>query len=93
MKKRPEFSKKVIRVVSGIKKGETLSYKEVAQRAGRPKAHRAVGNILNRYYKECLQAGKETIPCHRVIRSSGEIGNYVRGKKEKRRLLEKEKAG
>ncbi len=93
MKKRSEFSTKAIKVVLGIRKGETLSYKEVARRAGQPKAHRAVGNILNRYYKECIRAGKKTIPCHRVIRSDGTLGGSARGEEEKRRLLQKEKAG
>ena len=49
-----KFSSKVIWVVSRIKKGETLTYKEVARRAGSEKAARAVGNILNRHYRNCV---------------------------------------
>jgi O-6-methylguanine DNA methyltransferase len=86
------FSEKIIRVVSKIPKGQTLTYKDVATRAGHLKAARAVGNVLNRYYKDCASNKKPTIPCHRVIRSDGQIGGYAKGEKEKRRLLKKEKA-
>lgn len=85
------FSSKVIKIVSGIRKGETMAYKEVARRAGNSGAARAVGNILNTYYKHCAEAGRRKIPCHRVIRSDGKIGGYAKGEKEKRRLLNKEK--
>ncbi|MCX6762993.1 MAG: MGMT family protein [Candidatus Moranbacteria bacterium] len=88
----PTFSKKVIRIVAKIPKGKTLAYKQVATRAGNPEAARAVGNILNRYYSECVKNKKLTIPCHRVIRSDGQIGGYAKGEKEKRELLQKEKA-
>lgn len=88
----PTFAKKVIRIVAKISKGKTLAYKQVATRAGNPEAARAVGNILNRYYSECVKNKKLTIPCHRVIRSDGRLGGYAKGEKEKRRLLQKEKA-
>ena len=93
MKKKSEFSKKVIKVVSGIRRGNILSYKEVARRAGNPKAARAVGNILNGYFLECKKLDRKTIPCHRVIRSDRKLGGYAGGEKEKRKLLQKEKAG
>ncbi|HLM84172.1 MAG TPA: MGMT family protein [Candidatus Bathyarchaeia archaeon] len=86
------FSGKVIKIVSKIPKGKTLTYKQVAKRAGNEKAARAVGNILNKYYKDCVRRGAKTISCHRVVRSDGKIGGYVKGEKEKRRLLKKEKA-
>jgi O-6-methylguanine DNA methyltransferase len=86
------FSRKVIEIVSRIKKGKTLTYKEVAWRAGNEKAARAVGRILNKYYQNCVDSGKRTIPCHRVIRSDGKIGGYVKGEKTKRKLLRQEKA-
>jgi methylated-DNA-[protein]-cysteine S-methyltransferase len=88
----PSFSQNVIRIVSKIPKGKILTYKDVARRAGNFKAARAVGNILNKYYLECVANKKPTIPCHRVIRSDGNLGGYARGKKEKIRLLKKEKA-
>ena len=70
------FSQKVLGVVKKIKKGEVLTYKEVAHLAGNKRASRAVGNILNK--------NKDlSIPCYRVIRSDGQIGGYNRGKKNK----------
>ncbi len=83
MKKETIFSKKVLRVVEKIKKGRVLSYKKVAQLAGRPKAWRAVGNILH-------SNRNPRIPCHRVIKSNGEIGGYNRGIAKKRELLKRE---
>jgi len=88
--RRANFAEKVIKVVSGIPRGETMTYKEVAKRAGNSRAARAVGNILNRHYRDCIRAGKKTIACYRVVRSDGEIGGYVRGKREKKILLQKE---
>ena len=75
-----EFKEKVNVIVGEIPKGKTLTYKEVARLAGRPKAYRAVGNILNKNYNP-------DIPCHRVIRSDGGIGGYNRGIKKKRDIL------
>ncbi len=79
------FTEKVFEVVSKIPKGKTLTYKEVAKRAGRGTAYRAVGNILNKNYNP-------KIPCHRVVRSDGKIGGYNRGAKIKLEMLKKEKA-
>ncbi len=80
------FSVRVNAVVAKIPKGKTLTYKQVAALAGRPRAFRAVGNILNKNYDP-------TIPCHRVIRSDGKPGGYNRGKDKKIQLLRKEKFG
>jgi O-6-methylguanine DNA methyltransferase len=77
------FKQKVLKVVSKIPRGKVLTYKEVARRAGKPRAYRAVGNILNKNRDP-------KIPCHRVIRSGGKIGGYNRGVKKKITLLEKE---
>jgi len=79
------FREKVLKVVSKIPKGKTLTYKEVARSAGNPRAFRAVGNILNKNYDP-------KIPCHRVIKSDGSLGNYNRGALAKKNLLVKEKA-
>jgi O-6-methylguanine DNA methyltransferase len=77
------FQRKVFEVIKKIPKGRVLTYKEVAKLAGRPKAWRAVGNVLNK--NRDLK-----IPCHRVIRSDGKIGGYNRGIKKKITLLKKE---
>ena len=80
------FAGLVYAVVSGIPRGETLSYKEVAMLAGRPLAARAVGNILNK------NRDFTHIPCHRVVRSDGFSGGYALGAARKKALLKKEKA-
>ncbi len=79
-----DFKDKVRDVVRAIPKGSTLSYQEVAKRAGKPKAARAVANIMaNNFLKD--------VPCHRVIRSDGKAGGYNRGGESvKRRLLQEE---
>lgn len=77
------FSEKVFKVVAKIPYGKTLSYKQVAQKAGRPRAYRAVGNILNKNRDP-------KIPCHRVIRSDGKLGSYNKGIIIKKALLKKE---
>lgn len=82
-KTKSSFSQNVYEIVRKIKPGETLTYKQVAQKAGRPLAFRAVGNILNKNYDK-------SIPCHRVIRSDGKLGGYNRGAKNKRIILKRE---
>jgi len=77
------FQKKVFNVVGKIPKGKTTTYREVAEKIGRPRAWRAVGNILNK--NQDFQ-----IPCHRVIRLDGEIGGYRDGPRKKAYLLKKE---
>ncbi len=81
----PSFKEKVLVIVRKIPKGKVSTYKEVAQKAGNPEAYRAVGNILSKNYNP-------EIPCHRVICSDGKLGGYNRGAKQKKILLEKEKA-
>lgn len=79
------FREKVYFIVSKIPKGTIMTYKKVAEAAGRPNAYRAVGNILNKSAN-----GRTKIPCHRVIRSDGEFGGYNRGVETKRKILNKE---
>lgn len=80
------FKDKVRAVVRGIRKGKTMTYAEVAKRAGNPKAARAVGAIMRSNYDP-------EIPCHRVVRSDGSPSGYNRGGwKAKEMLLKKEKA-
>ncbi len=78
------FTQRVHDVVRCIPEGEVATYREVAERAGSPRAYRAVGSILKKNYDP-------TIPCHRVIRSNGDAGEYNRGRSEKIRRLKEEK--
>lgn len=73
MKKRHlNFSERVYRVVAKIPAGKTMTYKQVATKAGNPFAARAVGTLMSKNYNP-------KIPCHRVVRSDGKIGGYNRG--------------
>ena len=74
------FSDKVRDIVRKIPKGKTMTYKEVAARAGNPKAARAVGAVMRTNYDP-------SIPCHRVIASDGSMGGYNRGGVERKILL------
>ena len=78
------FAEKVYAAVVRIPRGKTLTYKEVAQRAGSPRAYRAVGNILNKNRNPL-------VPCHRVVRSDGAPGGFAWGaQKEDIMMLKRE---
>ena len=80
------FADKVRDVVRKIPKGKSMTYKQVAAKAGNPKAARAVGAIMRTNYDE-------SIPCHRVVRSDGSFGGYNRGgTQRKREMLKREGA-
>ena len=74
---------KIFAIVRKIPKGDVLTYGEVARRAGRPKAARAVGAVLKTNFAP-------RIPCHRVIRSDESLGGYNRGINNKKSILKKE---
>ncbi|MBI1833930.1 MAG: MGMT family protein [Candidatus Andersenbacteria bacterium] len=82
---RDSFRDRVLRIVRGIPKGHVMTYKDVAKAAGSPGAARAVGSVMKSNFDP-------SIPCHRVIRSDGTVGEYNRGRSRKRELLKKEKA-
>lgn len=77
------FAERVREVVKDIPKGKTMTYKEVAARAGNPGASRAVGNIMSRNQDP-------KVPCHRVLRSDGKLGGYNGGIEQKISRLKKE---
>ena len=78
-----EFQKKVWKELLKISKGKTITYKELAKKIGKPKAVRAVASAVGA--NPCAPK----IPCHRVVRSDGELGGYSGkgGVKTKRKLL------
>lgn len=81
------FSDRVRRVVAKIPAGETLSYGEVARRAGNAKAARAVGAVMSKNFDP-------QIPCHRVVGSNGAMRGYNRGGVDaKRSILAREARG
>lgn len=83
MKKQLIFSEKVYAVVSKIPKGKTMTYGQVAAKAGNPRAARAVGMLMSKNYNT-------KIPCHRVVRSDGNMGGYNRGGTERKKEILKE---
>jgi len=76
------FQKRVYKIVKKIPQGKVLTYKELAKLAGSPRAFRAIGNILNK------NRDPKT-PCHRIVRSDGQVGGYNSGTKKKIVLLKK----
>ncbi len=78
------FERSVLTKTLEIPAGEVRPYGWVAREIGRPKAVRAVGSALGRNPVPVL------IPCHRVVRSDGQIGNYGLGVPMKRALLSAE---
>ncbi|BCX79377.1 methylated-DNA--[protein]-cysteine S-methyltransferase [Campylobacter sp. 19-13652] len=74
-----EFSREVYRQLLGIKFGEVISYKELAKRAGRDRAFRAVGSANGKNKIPII------IPCHRVIGANG-LGGYSGGEGLKTKL-------
>lgn len=78
------FQLKVLKEVLKIPPGEVKSYTWLAKKVGSPGAVRAVGTVLRKNPFPVI------IPCHRVIKSDGEIGGYSQGSKKKKLLLELE---
>lgn len=78
-----EFAHKVRAVVSKIPKGKTMTYGEVAKKAGKPGAARAVGYIMSMNFDP-------KVPCHRVVRADGKVGDYNRGGAARKMKLLKE---
>jgi methylated-DNA-protein-cysteine methyltransferase related protein len=75
MPKKPSFEDAVRRVIRDLRRGEVVSYGEVARRAGYPRAARAVGNILAR---------GTGLPWWRVVRASGELAAHSRQEQSRR---------
>ncbi|MEY8831445.1 bifunctional DNA-binding transcriptional regulator/O6-methylguanine-DNA methyltransferase Ada [Sedimentitalea sp. XS_ASV28] len=80
------FQQRVWQALRDIPVGETVSYTDIARRIGAPKSVRAVA--------QACAANKiaVAIPCHRVVRSDGDLSGYRWGIERKRALLEKESA-
>jgi len=75
------FSERVLRATARIPYGGVSTYRDVAARAGNPRAMRAAGNALGSNPLPIV------VPCHRVVRTGGDVGNYGGGPEMKRALL------
>jgi O-6-methylguanine DNA methyltransferase len=82
----PPFHQKVLDAVKKIPFGKTISYSDVAERAGNIKAARAAGSANANNPIPII------IPCHRVLASGGRLGGYAGGLKIKNYLLNLEGA-
>lgn len=76
-----EFQASVLRATARIPVGEVRSYAWVADEIGHPRAVRAVGTAL------AVNPVPILVPCHRVVRTGGGVGNFRYGSETKRRLL------
>ena len=80
------FRAQVLAELERVEFGHTVSYAELAERAGNPKASRAVGSAM------ATNPLPIVVPCHRVLRTGGQLGGYGGGLDAKRWLLAHEGA-
>lgn len=80
------FTLRVLDELAKVPYGRTATYRELAERAGNPRASRAVGMVMNRNPIPIV------LPCHRIVGSSGELVGYGGGLARKERLLRLEGA-
>ena len=80
------FSQAAWKAMRRVKAGKTLSYAELADRAGSPAAVRAAGSACAK------NAIVLVVPCHRIVKTGGALGNYAYGLNKKEWLLRFEAA-
>ncbi len=80
------FQRKVWETLQKIPSGETRSYTDVAREIGEPSAVRAVARAC------ASNPVAVAVPCHRVVRSDGELAGYRWGIARKKKLLERERS-
>jgi methylated-DNA-[protein]-cysteine S-methyltransferase len=80
------YRREVLEELSGVPYGTTVSYKDLAERTGHPRASRAVGTAM------ATNPIPVVVPCHRVLRTGGALGGYGGGLEAKQWLLRHEGA-
>ena len=80
------FQQRVWKALRRIPAGKTASYRDIARRIGAPRSVRAVAQAI------AANALAVAIPCHRVIRTDGDLSGYRWGVERKRALLDRESA-
>jgi len=78
------FSQSAWKAMRRIRAGKVLSYAELAQNSGSPKAVRAAGSACAK------NAIVLVVPCHRIVKTGGSLGNYAYGVNKKEWLLRHE---
>jgi methylated-DNA-[protein]-cysteine S-methyltransferase len=81
-----DFNRRVLRELARVAYGDVVTYGELAARAARPRAARAVGTVMNRNPLPIV------LPCHRVIGANGKLVGYGGGLERKEALLRLEGA-
>jgi len=84
LKQKTQFEKDVLLATFRIPKGKISTYKRIAEKIGRPKSYRAVGNAL---HKNPLSP---IVPCHRVVSSNGSFSGPKKGAEGRRNMVAKE---
>ncbi len=83
MNNKLSFNEKCYAVLRKVPKGKVTTYGEIAKRLD-CNAYRAVGNAMNK------NPYSPKVPCHRVVKSNGEVGGFASGTKKKIEMLKKE---
>ncbi len=79
-----DFEKNVLELTYKIPEGKVSTYGQIARVLGNKYYSRAVGNALNK------NPFAPKIPCHRVIKTNGQIGGFAKGSSEKEKRLKME---
>ena len=77
-------NKDVYTLLTEIPPGKVSTYGDIAKALGHPKASRVIGRII------ANNPNPISVPCHRVVKSNGEIGGFMYGEQKKREILEEE---
>ncbi len=77
-------NKDVYTLLTEIPPGKVSTYGDIAKALGHPKASRLIGRII------ANNPNPISVPCHRVVKSNGEIGGFMYGEQKKREILEEE---
>jgi len=95
-----KFNERCYEILRKVPKGKVTTYKALAH-ALNTKAYRAVGTAMNKNPYSHVRSGRvgglliakqsnNLVPCHRVIKSNGEVGGFASGTKNKIKILKKE---
>ena len=79
-----KFQSECYEALKKVPKGKVITYAGLARMVGRPKAHRAVGSAMNK------NPYAPQVPCHRVVKSNGDLGGFATDIKVKKKRLQKE---
>ena len=78
------FQSQCYEALKQVPSGKVISYSGLVEMVGRPQAHRAVGNAMNK------NPFAPEVPCHRVVKSNGDLGGFGGGSRLKIKRLQEE---